>query len=123
MAVRTFLERRILEITLISRGNPIRFDMYLESADAGSPALIYAAPMPFTYTEDGGSFRGNSVEFVLGEGPPNPFTTEIVLPLDFTGSLRAEALYTRWDPSVDTLPPPESGDYALRVIRTLPIGN
>jgi hypothetical protein len=122
VADRTFLERRILEITLTARGNPIRFDMSLESAAEGSPLVIYAAPMPFTYTEEGASLRENSVEFVLGEGPPNPFTTEIVVPLDFSGSLRAEAVYAAWDPALDPLPSPENGDYALRIIRTLPIG-
>jgi hypothetical protein len=121
LADRTFLERRILEITLSARGNPIRFDMFLESAEAESPLVIYAAPMPFTYTED--SFGGKSVEFVLGEGPPNPFTTEIVVPLDFNGVLRAEAIYPVWEAGLDPLPPPASDDYALRIIRTIPIGH
>jgi hypothetical protein len=116
VADRSFLERRTLEITLSARGSPIRFDMYLDAE--GSPPVIYAAPMPFGYTD-----QGSSVEFVLGEGPPNPFTTEIVVPLDFKGFLRGEAVYTEWDPSVDPQPPPEGDDYALRVSRRIPIGN
>jgi hypothetical protein len=53
--------------------------------------VIYSAPMPFRYIEDSPS--RSSIEFILGEGPPNPFATEIVLPANFAGFLRAEALY------------------------------
>jgi hypothetical protein len=103
MAVRDriLLERRTLDITLEATGSPLRFNLYLD----GENTLIYAAPMPFRYS-------GDSIEFILGEGPPNPFTTEIVLPLDFTGFLRAEALY----------PAAGADGYRLRVIRRYPIG-
>jgi hypothetical protein len=113
-----FLERRITEVTLEARGNPVRFDMYLDTGESGTLPVIYSAPMPFELS--GGR---DSIEFILGEGPPNPFSTEIVIPLNFTGFLRAEAFYTSWDGTIDTLPPPESGDYVLRVVRSIPISN
>lgn len=113
-----FLERRITEINLEARGNPVRFDMYLDTGGSGVFPVVYSAPMPFSFSEG-----RDSIEFILGEGPPNPFSTEIVLPLNFTGFLRVEALYTAWDGSIDTLPPPESDDYVLRVVRTISISN
>jgi hypothetical protein len=111
--VSTFLERRSITISIAARGSPVRFDMYLDT-DEGEAQPVYSAPMPFELRQD-------SVAFILGEGPPNPFTTEIVLPLEFSGSLRVEALYAAWDPTVDTLPPPDSEDYVLQVIRRMPI--
>jgi hypothetical protein len=110
-----FLERRITEVYLEARGNPVRFDMYL-SSDKGVLPVVYSAPVPFEF-----SAEGDSLEFILGEGPPNPFSTEIVIPLDFTGFLRVEALYTLWDGTLDAQPPPEKDDYVLRVVRTIPI--
>jgi hypothetical protein len=117
---RSFLTRRILEITLYAPAEPVRFDLYLDSESG--PQSIYAAPMPFSIKETENSLRGSTLEFALGENPPNPFTTNMVLPLNFSGSLRLEALYTRYDPSLDTGPPPEGDDYVLRVTRTIPIG-
>jgi hypothetical protein len=111
----TFLERRNLLITVTARETPLRFNLYLITEDE-SPPVIYAAPMPFTAADD-----RKSVEFILGEGPPNPFTTEIVLPLSFSGSLRVEAVYTAWDPRIDTLPPPETADYFLKASKTIPL--
>jgi hypothetical protein len=113
-----FLERRITEVNLEARGNPIRFDMYLDTGGSGTLPVIYSAPMPFELSEG-----RDSIEFILGEGPPNPFSTEIVIPLNFTGFLRVEALYTGWDGTIDTLPPPENDDYVLRVIRSIPISD
>jgi hypothetical protein len=110
---RVLLERRIIEIRIEAAGNPVRFDLYLDTG--GALPVIYDAPMPFEYHRD-------SVEFLLGEGPPNPFSTELVLPLDFSGSLRAEAVYPVWDGSLDPRPPPDAAaDYALRVITTVPL--
>jgi hypothetical protein len=108
-----FLERQTLHITLAARGNPQRFGLYLEQ-ETGTLPVIYAAPMPFELNHE-----QNSITFILGEGPPNPFTTELVLPRDFSGSLRAEALYGTWDPAIDTLPAPASDDYVLRVLQRL----
>jgi hypothetical protein len=109
---RILLERRTLDITLDAPGSPLRFNLYLDDAQdsGGEIPVIYAAPMPFRYIEDDTSLNRHSIEFILGEGPPNPFTTEIVLPIDFSGFLRAEALYAE-------------GDYRLMIIRRYPIGS
>ncbi|MDR2103828.1 MAG: hypothetical protein LBP42_06985, partial [Treponema sp.] len=112
-----FLERRITEVHLEAQGNPVRFDMYLNSGNGIHP-VVYSAPMPFEFSAD-----GDSLEFILGEGPPNPFSTEIVIPLDFTGFLRVEALYTEWDGTLDAQPPPANDDYVLRVVRTISISH
>jgi hypothetical protein len=116
----SFLARRILEINLKARGEPVRFDIYLDSERG--PLPVYTAPMPFILGESERSPRRSTLEFVLGENPPNPFVTNIVLPLDFSGYLRFEALYTRYDPALDPEPPPEGDDYVLRVTRSVPIG-
>jgi hypothetical protein len=119
---RSFLARRNLEINLRARKNPARFDLYLDSPS--DPQPIYAASIPFIHrehkTED--SPREVTLEFILGENPPNPFTANIVLPRTSSGFLRVEALYTRYDPSLDPEPPPAGDDYVLRVTRTIPIG-
>jgi hypothetical protein len=88
---RALLERRTLSITLQAPGKPLRFNLYVDDIPGGETPVIYSAPMPFRYVED--SPDRASVEFILGEGPPNPFSTEIALPVDFAGFLRAEALY------------------------------
>jgi hypothetical protein len=106
---RTFLERRTLNITLSAPGDPLRFNLRLDSAAGGEMPVIYSAPMPFRYIEDSPS--RSSIEFILGEGPPNPFATEIVLPAGFAGFLRAEALYLRGE-----------DNYQLSVRRRYPIG-
>jgi positive regulator of sigma E activity len=111
----TFLERRNLIIAIEARGTPLCFNLSLITEDESLP-VIYAAPMPFRAAND-----LKSVEFILGEGPPNPFNTEIVLPLDFSGFLRVEAIYTSWDPALDPLPPPEGDAYFLEVSKTIPL--
>ncbi|MDR2535136.1 MAG: hypothetical protein LBD29_03780 [Treponema sp.] len=113
----TFLERRNITINLEALGNPQRFNLYLESTDE-TPPVIYAAYMPFAFIND-----QKAVAFTLGEGPPNPFSTEIVVPVNFSGALRVEALYTAWDPDLDTMARPESGDYVLQVVKTIKIGS
>jgi hypothetical protein len=113
---RILLERRTLEITLEAPESPLRFNLYLDGTEGDETPVIYAAPMPFRYIDDDSSPNRNSIEFILGEGPPNPFTTGIVLPLDFTGFLRAEAQY--WE----TAPGSGDADYQLRIIRRYPIG-
>jgi hypothetical protein len=126
---RVLLERRSLGITLEAPGTPLRFDLYLDNApllraEAQEIPVIYAAPMPFRSIEDANSPNRNSIEFILGEGPPNPFTTEIVLPLDFSGFLRAEAVYATWDektPPQTALEPGENG--LLRIIHRVPVGS
>ncbi|MDR2417939.1 MAG: hypothetical protein LBD79_02670 [Treponema sp.] len=110
-----FLERRTVQINLLARGEPVRFDLYLDSND-GSQPVLYSAPMPFETNE-----QKNSLALIMGECPPNPLTLEIVVPLDFSGVLRVEALYTTWDPAIDSLPPPATDDYLLKVSKTVPI--
>jgi hypothetical protein len=103
------LERRILNITLKTEADIersfMRFELYLESSGETAPGIpmIYSAPMPFRYVED-------EIEFVLGEHPGNPFTTEILLPVNFSGYLRVQAVYT------------ESYDGILKIIRRIPVG-
>jgi hypothetical protein len=109
---RVLLERRTLTITLEAPAPPLRFNLYLEVAAVDAIPVIYSAPMPSRYIEDTDDPNRNSIEFILGEGPPNPFTTEIVLPLDFTGLLRAEAL----------CPEPAGTGGQLRIIHRYPIG-
>jgi hypothetical protein len=109
---RILLERRTLTITLEAPVPPLLFSLYLEASAADEIPVIYSAPMPFRYIEDDNSPNRNSIEFILGEEPPNPFTTEIVLPLNFTGFLRAEALCPE---------PPGAGE-RLRIIHRYPIG-
>ncbi|GHV71140.1 hypothetical protein AGMMS49928_21670 [Spirochaetia bacterium] len=111
-----FLESRILGLQLKASGNPVRFDIYLENA-APSPPEIYSAQMP---VEAAGE---NSLRLILGEDPPNPLSAELVLPLKFSGAIRAEALYTVYDPGIDPMPPPPGADYLLKLVRTLPVGD
>jgi hypothetical protein len=106
---RILLERRILNITLDAPGNPLRFNLRLESVPGGEMPVIYSAAMPFRYIEDSPS--RSSIEFILGEGPPNPFATEIVLPASFAGFLHAEALYAL-----------RENNYQLSIGRRYPIG-
>ncbi|MDR1399324.1 MAG: hypothetical protein LBJ41_05315 [Treponema sp.] len=110
-----FLERRTVQITLSARGEPARFDLYLDSNDGTRPVL-YSSPMPFETNE-----QRNSLVLIMGEGPPNPLTIEIVVPLGFFDVLRVEALYTTWDPAIDSLPLPTTDDYLLKVSKTVPI--
>jgi hypothetical protein len=107
---RILLERRTLTITLEAPVPPLVFNLYLDGTEEKIP-VIYSAPMPFRYIEDNNSPNRNSIKFILGEEPPNPFTTEIVLPLDFTGFLRAEAL----------CPEPAGEGEQLRIIHRYPI--
>jgi hypothetical protein len=107
-----FQESRILEIRVNARGNPARFDLFLESPDHRTLPLVYSAPCPVEEQE------GGTAAFILGEDPPNPFTAEIVLSRDFSGSLRVEALYTVWDAGIDPEPEPGTDDYVVRVVRT-----
>jgi hypothetical protein len=107
-----FLERRILNIALEAPPNPLRFNLFLDGVEGGETPLIYSAPMPFRYVEDPIAPGRSSVEFILGEGPPNPFATEIALPIDFAGFLRAEALYAE-----------SKNGHQLRIIRRYAVGS
>jgi hypothetical protein len=104
--------RRILDLTLRSEEDPIRFDLSLvsegEPGNNDTPPLIYFAPMPYRINGE-----ERSVEFFLGEGPPNPLNLEIILAASFSGRLRAEALYLREDR--------EGKTYVERQVRETPI--
>lgn len=106
---RIFEESRIIEITVEAKGDPLRFNLYLEGEN---PSPIYSSPAPFLRGDD-----GKSIEFILGENPPNPFKAEIVLPREFDISFRGEALYTQWDAALDKEDKPETEDYVFTVIR------
>jgi hypothetical protein len=108
---RIFLERRTLNITLEAPPDPLRFNLYVDGVRRGETPPVYSAPMPFRSIESPGAPGRHSVEFILGEGPPNPFSTEIVLPADFVGVLRAEALYAE-----------RGSEGQLGVIRRYPVG-
>jgi hypothetical protein len=112
VADQILLERRILNITLKTPENPVRFELYLESAGETAPGIpmIYAAPMPFRYVEDETNPGRDAVEFVLGDNPANPFNTEILLPVDFSGYLRVQAVFM------------EDYDDVLKIIRRVPVG-
>jgi hypothetical protein len=102
-------KRLILDITLRSRESPVRFDLSLTNeADGGAPPFVYYAPMPYR-TDD----EGHSVEFFLGEGPPNPLSLEIILSGNFSGLLRAEALYLMEDA--------EGKTYVQKAVQEVPV--
>jgi hypothetical protein len=110
----TFQDSRIITLRLEAQGNPARFDVSLESEGGESLLPVYSAPVPF----DRGS-EGRRINFILGERPPNPLTLEIVLPRNFTGLLRTQALYAAWNPALDSGVEPASDDYVLRVTRDI----
>jgi len=85
---RAFLDRRILTVTLSADQAPLRYDLTLSSADTDRTLVVYDAPVPYLLTPDGGGAR-----FLLGEHPVNPLTAELVVPLDFRGTLEAAAVY------------------------------
>jgi len=83
-----FQDSRILSMNLSARGSPVRFDVSLESIDGRTLLPVYSAPVPFERADG-----GKKIIFTLGEEPVNPFTMEIVLPLDFESFLKATAIY------------------------------
>jgi hypothetical protein len=101
-----FEESRIIHITIEAKGNPLRFNLYLEGENLKP---VYSSPAPYRQ-------NGKSIEFILGENPPNPFKAEIVLPRDLQVSIRAEALYTQWESALDKEEEPDTEDYVFKVI-------
>jgi hypothetical protein len=112
---RVVLGRRLISITLEAAGSPVRFDLALETD--GAPPLIHAAPMPFSYGGD-----GRSLHFTLGEGPPNPWSTEIALSPDFSGLLRIGAWYMPGGEPAEIIPPLGERE-TLGVFKTVPIAS
>ena len=112
-----FQDPHLLTLQIGARGNPVRFDVFLEAANGLGQLPVYSAPVPFQ--------RGNNgswIQFMLGEFPPNPLSLEIVLPRHFAGLLRAEAVFNTWDPAIDPGEEPGTEDYILRVSRTIELG-
>ena len=105
-----FQDSRIITLNLGARGNPIRFDVSLDSFDERSLLPLYSSPVPYERVND-----GKTIHFSLGEHPHNPLTIEIVLPLEFEGRLKAEAIYNTWDPEIAPGEKPESDNYYLLV--------
>ena len=112
-----FQDSRIITLGLEARGTPIRFDVSLESGVGLSLPPVYSAPVPFDREDE-----GRKIMFSLGEHPPNPLSMEIVVPENFEGLLKTTAVYNTWDPAVEPGEKPESGDYILRVSRTVELG-
>jgi hypothetical protein len=109
-----FQDSRILTINLEARGSPIRFDVSLESVNEKTILPVYSAPVPFERTYD-----GKRIDFALGEEPSNPFVMEIVLPLEFEGSLKTTAIYNTRDPEIDPGEIQNAGNYFLLVTRSV----
>lgn len=114
-SAQVFLERRTVHIAISARGEPVRFDLFLDSSDGTQPVL-YESAAPFELND-----QRNSLALLLGEGPPNPMALDIVVPLDFFGVLRVEALYTVWDSDVDPEPEPAAEDYLLKARIIVPV--
>jgi hypothetical protein len=81
-----FQESRVVNVSLKTPADPLRFDLFLISENNETP-LVYSAPVPVERLQD------NSLMFVLGENPPNPLNLEIVLRKDFRGSFLPEAVF------------------------------
>jgi len=113
-----FQDSRIINLRLEARGSPIRFDVSIENEDGKTLLPVYSAPVPFERETE-----GKRIVFFLGEYPPNPLTLEIVVPLDFEGILKTQAVYNKWDPGVDTAEKPETDDYILVVSKTMMLTN
>jgi len=103
-----FQDSRIITVHIEAIKKPVRFDVSIESMSDESLLPLYSAPVPFE-RDDG----GKKIAFILGENPPNPFVMEIVVPLDFEGSINASAIYNSWDPAVDSDPKPGEADYTF----------
>jgi hypothetical protein len=128
---RILLERRTMGLTLEAPGNPLQFNLYLDNRteqdkpgekSATELPVIYAAPMPFRYLGNDNDPNRNTIAFTLGEGPPNPFTTEIVLPVDLRGYLRVEAVYFTRDGGIAPIAAPGK-EYLLKISRRVPFGS
>ena len=109
-----FQDTRIITLRLTADGNPLRFDVSLESINNASLLPVYSAPVPYSRSID-----GRTVIFHLGEYPPNPLSLEIVVPKYFEGMLGASALYDKWDDYIDPGNKPVTDDYLLKTSRSI----
>jgi len=108
-----FQDSRIITLNLEADGNPVRFDVSLETLTDKSLFPVYSSSVPF---ERGGD--GNRIEFYMGEYPSNPLTMEIVVPLEFEGSLEVTAIYNKWDPAVFPCDEQDAGEHILLVSKS-----
>ena len=115
---RNFQDSQILTLEISAEGNPVRFDVSLESSTGRNLLPIYSSMVPFDRDE-----TGQKIIFYPGEFPPNPLRMEIVVPQNFDGSFNVTALYNSWDPSLDPGDEPSSSDYLLEVWKSLEINN
>ena len=106
----SFQDSTIITMHLKAKGNPVRFDVSIESEGDDSLLPVYSAPVPFERYDD-----GKKIIFSLGEHAPNPLTMEIVVPQNFEGLLSASAVYNIWDPALDPGVKPDTDDYVLIV--------
>ena len=102
-----FQDSRIITIQLKAKGEPIRFDISLES---GQILFLYSSTVPFEREDS-----GKKINFYMGEHPPNPLTMEIILPLEFEGLIKTRTVYNYYDPDVLSIEKPDSSDYLLFV--------
>ena len=107
-----FQDSRIITLNIFARGDPIRFDIFLESKNQTGLLPVYSATVPFLREED-----GRKIFFSLGEYPPNPLGMEFVVPINFEGSLTINAIYDLYDKTIDPDKPPASDNYVLTVVK------
>ena len=109
-----FQDSRIISLHLEAQKKPVRFDVSIEGINDETLLPIYAAPVPFERENE-----GRKITFSIGENAPNPFSMEIVVPLQFTGLLTAEAIYNSWDSLLDPGEAPKTDNYILKLIKTV----
>ena len=105
-----FQDSRIITLHLEAAGNPVRFDVSMESSSDRTLLPVYSSSFPFERDGD-----GERIEFYLGEYPSNPLTLEIVVPIEFESTLEVAAIYNKWDPVFSPGDKPEVGEYILLV--------
>ena len=87
VASQPFLERALFTVTIASSTEPLRFGLSFETTglDAGLPLpFMYESPVPEQWDN-------NTVQFALGNYPPNPLTLNLSLPKGMHGVFKIEA--------------------------------
>ena len=104
-----FQDTRIISITVISLYKPIRYDINLHAED-NVILPIYTSQIPY-FRES----QGQIVSFLLGEYPPEIFTFDFAVPVNFNARLSVQALFNNWIPELDPETEPITSDYLLIV--------
>ena len=115
---RQFQDSLILTLQISAAGNPVRFDVSLESSNGRNLLPIYSSMVPLDRDDN-----GKKIIFHPGEFPPNPLRMEIVVPQNFDGFFNVSALYNSWDSALDPGNEPLSNDYLLQVSKSLEINS